>query len=291
MAEKEKVNSEAIPTDADLEAAASGVEDKKEVEKEVSDEAPEEEVIDEETIEEELPPDNAERSRLGRKIKTLMEEAETNKKAMSEMLAEMRRMTDTIKELKSAKTETREEEPEDDSPDFNDDDTLLTVGEIKKFMEAREKKIAQESKKLESKKQEEEANKLAKYQTEYARIFYDLGKDDPDFNEIVKLVQEDAELNQIDTWVPKADAKLNYRAAKDKLNEIKAKNKRVVKTGATDTGLPKGVSSDSRSLQKKSNVVELDKYAKEFISKVGLGDEEVEEALSGDIRLNLMGNR
>ena len=200
MQESEAVEEEEEET---VETAAEEEVEEKAVEEEESEETEELQAVEEETEEQAIEPEtkakdeeNAERSRLGRKVKTLEDQ--------------LSRLVNLLETKETVKTEQLEEDDEEA-------DAYITPENLPKYIER------------ETKKREAEQ---VKYQQNYVANFSQIGKDDDNFTDIWEEML--ANHNTVVTGDPKADAQINYFKAKASIfenrkpvNPVQGKSKTV----------------------------------------------------------------
>ena len=228
---------------------------------EVEEVAEEEEVVEEETTEEDFeeeeeeteeepavvaePTDNAERTKLGRKV--ARQEAQ---------LSEIQSVLDRLANFMEDKGEVRGSIIVDD----DDEDAFLTPENLPKYLER------------ENKKRETEQSK---YQKRYTSEFASIGRSDENFEDIWEIMLD--KHNTIETGDPSADAKINfYKARATFLENNRVTNPVKGKGSKTNTS----VNLPNKMKGKTPVKVKLDAHAAEFVKKRGLSDEFVQKTLS-----------
>ena len=208
MHEAETAVVEEVEEETEEETTAEDVDETQEETEDETEEEETEETEEVDEIEEEVkakPKDteNAERSKLGRKVKSL-----------EDTVTRLERLLELQEKTKAVKTE------EDD----DDEDVFITKKDLPKYVES-----------LEAKK---EQTKL-QYQQEYTREFAKIGGEDDRFDEIWEEMLE--RHNTINTGSPVADAQINFYKAKAALaesrkpvNPVKGKAKQL----KTKTNIP-----------------------------------------------------
>lgn len=215
--------------------------------------------------------DNAEKSRLGRKIKAMEEESKKNKELLDEILKEIRTGKQTKSEVvdKSESNDDEEEYPE----------TITTPEDIERYNRVKAKK---------------DQKALTEYQTKYRGLIkgYD---GDEHYKDVIELIKTNPEFDKIYTGDPAVDVEINYnKAAKVVLSKkVKAATTKKIDVHGDDNeeNPPAGLSGGGKVAKVDTKEIELDEHAKEFVAKVKMSKEDVATALKGDTPLNLGGTR
>ena len=195
-----------------------------------------------------------ERSNLGRKVKKL-----------EETLVEM---NEALQELRSSKQTASA--PQADLPEY-----ISTPDDVEKYLTVRERKQKEEQ---------------VQYQGVYAKTFRSVGKEDPDiYEEVFNEMFE--HFNVVRTGSPEIDAELNYAKAKasvlSKKSATPAKARANVKGGKTEVST--NLSVESRADDTPVADIQLDDFAKEFVTKTGMKQESIRGALKEDTPIHLRG--
>lgn len=198
----------------------------------------------EEGEEKEEPEDNAERSRLGRKVAHL----ETIILGLTEKLE------------KFGETPIGAPTKEEGKRDEGEEKLPTSKEELRKMLHDL---------------QEEEAKEKRSYESTYLAKIYELGKDNDDQDAIVELMLKNH--NKVLHNKPELDAELNYRAAEAEYYRTKRVEKKSPLKGDKP---PKTEKPESKAVGETALDIDLDEYAKEFIAKTGMSTESVKRALS-----------
>lgn len=252
--------------DAVEDHSADGKEDDKDVEEETK--QPDVKQTEDELEEE--PVDNAERSRLGRRVSSLDERLDK-----LSMLVEQ-----GFRNLVKPKEE--EEEPEDDLFGTDEDeDKPLTKRELAEFLERRER---------------------ARYKAheQYANTYRNAVND-----YLSKINDEDVRNAVLEEFKEKYNKRLSDNGANDGLNNIrtahieilqgltsKIKEKQNPFEKNTDTEEEValgGKTNQSNKLSKERKKIKLDAAAAEYAAAVGMSEDDVQEALQGEAPAYLQG--
>jgi hypothetical protein len=214
------------------------------------------------------PEDNAERSRLGRKVATLE--------------GKLDRIVDLMEKGLTQQQAVDQAEEEEDI-DLDEDDTL-TVGGLMKILDHRDKQVKKEE------------SKETQYQTDYREgVSGALAEIDASLHE---AVMEEFKANHNvrrskDAGV--ADATSNIKDAYIAVLQGKAnvKTTQFDKNGeGDDDGTPLGGKTGGKNPPKKlAKKIKLDPAAADYAAAVGLSDEDVQEALEGEAPAYLQGGR
>ena len=275
--ESVNVSEEPDVTDADLDAAFqqflnNGEKDEiEEVEETVEEIDDTEETVEE--IEETPRVSHSESSRLGRKLKRL--EQQFSESASKKDIEELNNKIDEFKLLLSNLNQPKEEEEFDE---FGYDDKLK-----KELNEIKALKSELEKQKETTQKAEREKAKAFEYEENYAATLRDL-LDEVDDEAVAKtvfkkMVASDSPYNVKLSDNPFADVAKNFaRAMRDS-----------IKTKKKGPNLPSGVNTPSSPVMPVKKPVNLDPQAAAFAKSVGMSDEEIDEALSGEMPMSLVG--
>ncbi len=260
---KENLDGDKVPSDEEL----SDTFDKLFEEENVGDVVEGDNKADENSkIADELQDDNAEKSRLGRKVKAMEEENKRIKESLDEILKEVR----SGKQVKS--------EPVTDKLESDDDeqlpDTITTPEDLERYNRVKAKN---------------EQKAITTYQTKYRSLIKGFETDEH-YNDVISLIKTNAEFDKIYTGDPEIDVEINYnKAAKVVLSKkIKAGSaKKIDVHGDDGDAPPAGLSGSTRVAKTTDSEIELDEHAKAFVDKVKMSKEDVSKALEGDTPLNL----
>lgn len=215
----------------------------------------------------EEPADNAERSKLGRRLKGV-EETINKIASFIEQQAQERQLQ------QFATPPVQQPTPQEEIPEY-----ITTPAELEKYLAYRD-----------GQKQRAETA----YQGNYLKNCQAMSRLDPDlsqdiFNEMV------ANFNTKHTGNAVVDSQLNWAQAKSsvlaKKLAAKANPEPSERFQGTKTALPTGVSATTRTQPPKQTLPKLDEAALEFIKSTGMSDESVRAALSGEMPINLRGRR
>ncbi len=203
-------------------------------------------------------PDNAEKSRLGRRLKAIEEARVKDSETLQMILERLGNKPDD-----STKTE------ELDDPDID----LEEIARLEKLDRYREKK-----------RQESIDKYQASYKAEVAKY-----KDDPEYEDALALMKTKPEFDKIYTGDPARDAELNFekaaRAALRVKGVAKGKEKPPVHGDDLDEEVSTGLSGTSTNPHRAIKAPKLDDTAKEYIAFIEqregkkMTDEEIAEAL------------
>jgi len=239
-------------------------------EKELSKEEPEKDTLEKEPEEIEEPLDNAERSRLGRRVSAIESSIQT-------LVDEFR----TI--MKSA--------GKDDTPTYDTDllsdedgDEYVTKKDLPKFYESQRMREAKEAERIK--------RDTDKYNNDYNSVFQELGKTvDADFHtEVLQEMKANHNFKRSNSGV--LDAELNYLKAKDAILQKKSAGPQNPLDKNKDKNTENlGGPSDTIVTGKADTPVKLDKYAAEFVARVNMSEDSVKKALDGNARTGLMGGK
>lgn len=212
----------------------------------------EETQVTEETVAEE-PEDHAERSALGRRVSNM-------ERMLSQEMAELKGMLQ--KPTEAADTEEYDEE------------TYLTAKQVDERIERRERRM------------QETANQ---YNNAYTTQLATLGGNMPE-TEYTEIINElTANHNVKRSNDPGADATTNFLEAQVAVlqKKVQAGPEKKIPVKGGQVNAPLGGPSDTKNTTTTNTVPKLDKYAAEFVKKVGMSDDAVREALKGDMPLYL----
>lgn len=190
-----------------------------------------------------------ERSNLGRKVKKL-----------EETLVEM---NEALQELRTQRQIQNTTQTQSDLPEY-----VSTPDDVERILTSREKR------------QKDERDR---YQVSYSKTFRDVGREDPELYEEV-FNEMYSNFNIVRTGDASIDAELNYAKAKasvlsKKTSQPKAKPNIKGSNQTASTNL----SVDSRAEENSASDVQLDDFAKEFVSKTGMKTDSINNALKGDV--------
>jgi hypothetical protein len=234
------------------------------LEEEEETEALEAEVGEEEEVQPE-PSDNADRSKLGRKVKFMEDSLNGIKESIDDRMDRIEQML------------TKNQQPEPYKEDFEDEDDeeiILTKKEFKEQMQS-----------FMTEQQTQKTDSQAQYEKGYLSTIKQLGAEEEsedEFNAIYdemmtnfnNKLSDNPEMDAERNWLKATKSVLKKQAAQPikKENPLKGrKPKAPLGKGSTDT-VPKSASA----------VPELDDVAAEFIKKTGMSDELVADALNGE---------
>jgi len=196
-----------------------------------------------------VPPDNAERSRLGRRLSQM-------ESKFSELVEKLENYT---------QRNSTNDDPFESSGDVFDMPT--TPEELERFIEKREAKKQQT---------------VTKYETNYLTTLDKVRVDDEDeHNAIMAEMLSNFNIKHSDNAA--LDAKLNYADAERAMLRKKMASpapRKVPLKGETPKGT--GVNHGAKVEMKQAKKIELDQYASEFVSKTGMSEESVNKSLSGN---------
>jgi len=226
---------------------------------EPSPEAPPEPIV-EETVEEpvqepevpEEPTDNRERSNLGRRVK-----------AMEDGLKTIVDKIDSYFTKQNSEPEADEEE-------------IVTRKDLEKYLQS------YQAKQQESAKQ---------YEREYLQHESTLGMDmtDAEYTEIITERYNNFNTRYSDN--PKADAELNFMKAYNAVLKKKVQPQRQNPLKGNKPEAPLGGPTQSVNTNRDPNPIHLDDAAKEYVQRMGISEEKVKAALSGEIPIHLIGSK
>lgn len=216
--------------------------------------------------------DQVEKSRLGRKVKELKDNMAT-KEDLAQILAKLDELRTVQKPVETEISPEVEEEISD----------ITNVQELNQYLD---KYIE----KREARKVVESTEKVKKYRENYMSTLSDLGKnlDREDFVEVFNTMKE--KYNDVSWNDPVSECASNFSKA---LVEI-MKSKKSINSNKFEQNRdksPPSVNTPSNISVNTVELPELDPIAAEFIRKVGMTDESVKRALSGEIKPGLTGSR
>ena len=228
--------------------------------------------VEEEPGEPEEPSDNAERSKLGRRVSAIESSIQT-------LVEELRTV---IKQ--TGKEDTPTDEEEDIWTDEDDENGYVTKKDLTGFYQKLRMQEAKEADRVKS--------ETDKYNSDYNSVFQEFGKTgDAEFHaEVLQEMKAHHNFKRSNSGL--LDAELNYLKAKDAVLQKKAtehENPLDKNKGKDAKNL--GVPSDTVVPGKIGALVKLDKYAEEFVSRVGMSEDSVKKALDGNARTGLMGGK
>jgi len=235
---------------------------------ESSEEEPVEDTLEEESEE---PVDNAERSKLGRRVSAIESSIQT--------------LVDEFRTI--MKPAGKDDTPTDDDADLlsdEDEGDYVTKKELTGFYQKIRMQEAREADRIKS--------ETDKYNSDYNSVFQELGKtvDAEIHTEVLQEMKAHHNFKRSNSGV--LDAELNYLKAKDAVFQKKAAGPKnpLDKNKDKDTK-NLGSPSDTIVTGKADSPVKLDKYAAEFVARVGMSDDSVKSALDGNARTGLMGGK
>jgi len=237
---------------AELDAAAEEVAE--------AEDTPTEEVIPQEEVPEE-PEDNAERSNLGRRVKSMEDNVNEIAKNVSAFIQEGIKSREVQPEEKSIDQVLQEKYGEDYIP--------TTASEFNAW--ANDRDVLIEDRRVKSEN---------KYQGSYRSELDKLGQDTTpeEHKAIVDIMMKDFNIKRSDSGV--SDAHINYKDAQvSYLRGMVSKNPLEKNKGkeSENLGGALGTSSDSG---KSVKPIVLDKYAQAFADSVGMSEEDRQKALN-----------
>ncbi len=249
MADKEtkEAVTDKVVTDAELETKTEIKEEVSEKKDEIKD--TKKEIVDAE--------DQAERSRLGRRLKRQEEQLGNLESKMDAFFTRF----ESLQSNQAIQTQEADD---------------ITEEDVRKY-------------RLLSKK---ERDAQEKYSQEYTSSFRKIGiKDDAD--EVDQVWDEMYKnFNDVRTGDPKLDAEMNYAKAKA---SVISKKFATVKPKANVRGERSSVSTNlnvtTHQQESEEKDVELDEYAKEFVAKTGMKKESYTAALKGETPVHLVSKR
>ena len=260
---------EKIVTDEELDAAFQaaldgGVEEKVEGKEEPTPPPPDDTKGEDEKDESELvkegkkldeEDEHSEKSRLGRKFKRLEEDNQKLQEKLDRLL----------------NTLSKKEPVVEDEDEIDDESTVITAKDVKKILEKHEANR--------SKRQIEDERKATEVQQSYEKNYIKKileFEDEPDFKVIYDEMYKN--YNVKITGNPEADAEINFERATAAFYKKARKEKKVpVKGGKPgSTGLESPGTKDEPSKKK----IELDEFASEYVQRLGIPDDKVQEWLS-----------
>jgi len=207
----------------------------------------------------EKPIDQAESSRLGRKVKGLEDQLQN---LMSKM--------DTY----FAPKEGLASQQDSELPEI-----IQTPDDVRKVMQAEEQR---------------KQNFVNQYRSGYARKILDLGNgediDKETHDEIVnEMMIPNSPFNKILSDNPLADAEINYaKAMRAVLSKKYSKPKGPVIPGRAETPVAAtGVTIGTRTATPSINPIQLDEASQDFVKKLGLNEEFVKKALSREVPIGI----
>ena len=195
------------------------------------------------------PEDNAERSRLGRKVKYLEE-----------------KLQDALTVIDRLGKHGGGEEEEN----FEEDFIPTSRADLDRYLDYREKQRDRAAKEYEN-----------NYKATVGRMGLDL--DDSEYNEVLKEMLENHNVKR--SADPEVDAQMNFYAAQSALYRKKlaeAGRKRNPLEKNKDVAPPPGGPIGSQNAGKSKPLPQLDPIAADFAKRVGLSEDSINKALSGD---------
>lgn len=210
--------------------------------------------------------DNAEKSRLGRKVKAMEEERKKDRELLEKILAKL----DSPKQTVAKTNDNLDSDEEEEYPT-----EIKTPDDIENYNRI---------------KAQREAKALRTYQTTYRNLVESYAKDD-DYAEVLEVLKTNPEFDKIHTGKPEIDVEINYNKAARSLlaKRLKASAEKKVPVHGNDETPPAGLSGTNRVAKPFEKEYELDEFAREFVNKTKMSKEDIGKALAGDIPLNLRG--
>lgn len=208
----------------------------------------------------EEPLDQAERTRLGRRVKRTEETLNTILSRLDSVLEQTRSRHDP--------------EPSEEMPEV-----ITTAEDVLKVVNAYQKRT----------NQKEHDNQL-RYESDYIKTTKSLASTNPDLHdEIVdEIMAPDSPFNRKITGDAVADARINYSEAKAALLAKKtAMPKQTRPNVRGDKVANTSLSVETKTTDKVSAPIELDEFAKDFVSKIGMKDDSIRDALKGETPVHL----
>lgn len=249
MGNNGKASESVTVSDADLDSALRGVLEDQKQEDPNPEPEPETPPVVDATPDDKLPDeptDHAERSRLGRRLKSNEDSINEIKTLLQSLVAQ---------KAPAPAPKSGIEPPE----------VITTMDDLEAAMAYREQK---------------KANDRAVYEQGYGGRFMEVGANDPFYKDVeAEMLQN---FNTIVTGNPSVDAELNYRKAKEavllkKLGTAKEPEPKMPGRGEKPTGTGATL-PNKNSLGVKGNFP-LDAASEEFIRRVGMSDDSVRAAL------------
>lgn len=211
------------------------------------------------------PSDNAERSKLGRKVKYMEDSLNGIKESIDERMDRMEKLFS-----QGQQQERHEEQFEDDE----DEEVVLTKKEMREQMQQ-----------LMKEQQTQETNSQVQYEKGYLSTIKQLGSEEEseeEFNDIYDEMM--ANFNKKHSDNPEMDAEKNWlRATKSVLKKQAAKPiKKENPLKGRKPKSPLGKGGGDTTPDTSPTTPKLDDVAAEFIRKTKMSDEAVADALSGE---------
>ena len=199
--------------------------------------------------------EHSEKSRLGRKFKRLEED---NQKLQEKF----DRLLDTL---------SKKDLVVEDEDDIDDETTVITAKDVKKILEKHEANR--------NKRQTEDERKATelqqKYERDYVKKILEF-EDESDFKPIYDEMYKN--YNVKITGNPETDAEINFERATAAFYKKVRKEKKVPVKGGTS--VPTGMESpDTKHVDAKKKI-ELDEIASEYVQRLGIPEDKVQEWLS-----------
>jgi hypothetical protein len=214
--------------------------------------------------------DNAEKSRLGRKVAAMRKEQEDFQGEMRQMLADIQAERRFAQNRTSM---TVEDEPVNDL-DFDDDDPI-TYADFKRIQE-REQQLAK--------------RQTDKYANAYTGVIHQIGAGEQDRNlhdAVVKELMANHNVKRSENG--ELDAQLNYAKAQAVVFRQLADGKNPLEKNHQVTSPLGGSVHSSDEPRRAKPKHKLDAYAQDLANRMGLSQKEIDEALDGEAPVRLGG--
>ena len=199
--------------------------------------------------------EHSEKSRLGRKFKRLEED---NQKLQEKF----DRLLDTL---------SKKDLVVEDEDDIDDETTVITAKDVKKILEKHEANR--------SKRQTEDERKATevqqRYEKDYIKKILEF-EDEPDFKVIYDEMYKN--YNVKITGNPGADAEINFERATAAFYKKARKEKKVPVKGGPSS--PTGLEPPDTKHEPTKKKIELDEFASEYVQRLGIPEDKVQEWLS-----------
>lgn len=152
------------------------------------------------------------------------------------------------------------------------------------YDEPEDEEFIRKMEKYERKKSDRQTN----YEKNYITKVRQLGSGDPDYKEVFDEMY--ANFNKVHSGDPDLDARLNWADARvSVLNKKISPNKPNVRGERNTASTDLGVNATNDSIA--TSEVQLDEFAKEFVSRTGMKKETVDKAFKGEMRPGVSGKR
>lgn len=233
------------------EVAENQLESEQETQPQQTDEVPEE------------PSDNAERSKLGRRVSEIEKTFKDELSGLKSLLLEQRSQPQNIPEYNDVR------QMEEDKFHLDPDD-VVTVKDLDAYNDYRDRQ-----------KQMQRERETQVYNSAYSNSLYNHQADNM-YEEIIQELNANHNIRRSQNGA--SDAELNYLHAKNavlerKMSEIS--NVRKSPLGANQDGdVPLGGPTDTNNPRARTKRVKLDTYAEGLVKDLGLSDEKVQKVLN-----------